>query len=252
MNNLPQPPARNHIWRPVCVLAALTLLAGCARGEFGEIYSGWVTDGIHDWVGRDSNTKPPIPPSAFEYTDDERALRDLAYPLIEPPYDRQKWYSVAGEYGLIRYNIADYQKYYDRLMSTYQRSSAGRYAQLIDDIRNDATRLAQFFETAGRVLDIDQKRQKSLQYVSALNKAERQNALRRVRENAHVVDIVRHSLADRAAAYHFALERLVITIPSTQAVESERLLTGLDYQIARYDTLLPPTWQREPSLAKSN
>ena len=40
--------------------------------------------------------------SSFELTDDERALRDLAYPLIEPPYDRQQWYSVAGEYGLYR------------------------------------------------------------------------------------------------------------------------------------------------------
>jgi hypothetical protein len=252
MNNLPQPPARIQRWRPVCVLAAVTLLAGCARGEFNEIYSGWVTDGIHDWVGRDTAAKRPVPPSAFEFTDDERALRDNAYPLIEPPYDRQRWYSVAGEYGLIRYKIADYQKYYDQLMSAYQRSSAGRYARLIDDIRNDTTRLSQFFETAGRVIDIDQKRQKSLQYVSALNRAERQNALRRVRENAHVVDIVRQSLADRSAAYHFALERLVITIPSTQAVEAERLLIGLDYAIAHYDKTLPPTWQREPSLARSN
>jgi hypothetical protein len=31
---------------------------------------------------------------------------------------------------------------------------------LIDDIRNDTTRLSQFFETPGRVMDIDQKRQK--------------------------------------------------------------------------------------------
>ncbi len=26
-------------------------------------------------------------------------LRDLAYPLIEPPYERQRWYSVLNEYG---------------------------------------------------------------------------------------------------------------------------------------------------------
>jgi hypothetical protein len=101
------------------------------------------------------------------------------------------------------------------------------------------------------VIDIDQKRLKSLEYVSALGKAERQNALRRVRENAHVVEIVRQSLSDRASAYHFALEHLVLTIPSTQAVEAERLLIQLENQIARYDTL-PPTWQREPSLARSN
>jgi hypothetical protein len=116
----------------VFALAALTLLAGCASGEFGEINSTLVTDGIHDWVGRDTG-KRPVPPSAFEYTDDERALRDNAYPLIEPPFDRQKWYSVAGEYGLIRYKLADRQKYFDRLMSDYHRSPSSRYAQLIDD-----------------------------------------------------------------------------------------------------------------------
>ena len=36
----------------------------------------------------------------FPLTDEERQLRDLAYPLIEPPYDRQRWYSVLGEYGV--------------------------------------------------------------------------------------------------------------------------------------------------------
>ncbi len=30
-------------------------------------------------------------------TDEERRLRDLAYPLIDPPYDRNKWYSFLGE-----------------------------------------------------------------------------------------------------------------------------------------------------------
>ncbi|MFY9817967.1 MAG: hypothetical protein WA756_14285 [Pseudolabrys sp.] len=57
-------------------------------------------------------------------------------------------------------------------MSDWHRSPSSRYAKLIDDIRNDTTRLSQFFETAGRVMDIDQKRQKSLAYVSGLNKSE--------------------------------------------------------------------------------
>ena len=35
-----------------------------------------------------------------QLTDEERTLRDLAYPLIEPPYDRNKWYSVLGELGI--------------------------------------------------------------------------------------------------------------------------------------------------------
>lgn len=238
-------------WRDVFVFSALLFLGGCANSDFGEVNQVLVTDGIHDWIGRDSPGPHSVPPSKFEYTDDERMLRDLAYPLIEPPYDRQQWYSVAGEYGLYRLNLADYPKYFARIMDECHRSPSAVYARLIDDIRNDTTRLSQFFETAGRVVDIDVKRQKSLAYISGLTKYEQANALRRVRENAHVILIVRQSLSDRVAAYHFALERLVITTPSAQAVEVERSLSLLQTHLARYQNL-PPTWVREPSLASTN
>jgi len=245
------PPFGIRARRHLCAFALLALLAGCANSDFGEINQTLVTDGIHDWIGRDSPARRPVPPSTFEYTDDERALRDNAYPLIEPPYDRQQWYSVAGEYGLRRTTLTDRYKYFQRLMEECHHSVSAVYARLIDDIRNDTTRLSQFFETAGRVIDIDQKRAKSLAYVSELNKGEWLNAQRRIRENAHVVEIVRWSLDDRVAAYRFTLERLVIGTPSTQAVEVERTLGQLQAQIARYQ-VLPPTWKREPSLASTN
>jgi len=111
--------------------------------------------------------------------------------------------------------------------------------------------MSQFFETAGRVIDIDQKRQKSMTYVFDLGKKERVNALRRMRENAHVVAIVRQSLADRVASYQFALERLVVITPAQQAIEAERSITLLQNQIARYQ-YPAPTWKRVPSLASTN
>jgi len=241
---------RKHVSRPLLLLAAMGMLGGCANSDFGEVNETLVTNGIHDWIGRGA---PPAKaqPSKFEYTDDERALRDNAYPLIEPPYDRQQWYSVAGEYGLIKFNLTDYQRYYERLKAECHNSSAALYARLIDDIRNDTTRLSQFFETAGRVIDIDQKRQNGLAYIPGLSKEEQYNATRRIRENAHVLHVVRQSLINRVAAYQFTLERLVISVPSVQAVEAERLLKQLQSQIVRYETL-PPTWRREPSLASTN
>jgi hypothetical protein len=245
------PPLQPNAWRHLFAFGALILLAGCANSDFGEVNQTLVTDGIHDWIGRDASGPRRSAPSAFEYTDDERALRDNAYPLIEPPYDRQKWYSVAGEYGLYRTTVVDRQKYFARLLEECHHSSAAVYARLLDDIRNDMVRLSQFFETAGRVVDIDEKRQKSLAYISDLNKGEWVNAQRRIRENAHVVDIVRWSLEDRVAAYRFALERLVVEMPSRQAVDVERALSQLQAQVLRYQ-VLPPTWKREPSLASSN
>jgi len=107
--------------------------------------------------------------------------------------------------------------------------------------------LPQFFETASRVLDIDQKRHKSLAMVSELSSSEQRNAERRITENASIVSLVRAKLAQRAASYHFALERLVIMTPSPQAAEVERGLNQLQAQIARY-RYPAPTWMREQNL----
>jgi hypothetical protein len=108
----------------VCLLAAGGMLGGCANSDFGEVNQTLVTNGIHDWIGRGA-PPPKAEPSKFEYTDDDRALRDNAYPLIEPPSDRQQWYSVAGEYGMIKFNPADRRKY--SIACRWHSSSAALY-----------------------------------------------------------------------------------------------------------------------------
>lgn len=276
MRNLPPPLTQALIWRRrVMAVAALSLLGGCGttNGDFGEVQPYLASDGMHDWVGPYATGSVA---SKFELTDDERALRDLAYPLVDPPYDRQQWYSVAGEYGLYRpargpaFDRTAYAKWLlsgdgpsplarysaklegvrhdvTTFLSPHERSPSVRYARLMDDVRNDMTQLPQFFETAGRVLDMDQKRQKSLAYVSAVPPKELQNAQRRMRENESVVALVRAKLTQRAASYHYALERLVIATPSTQAVDVERAVNHLQALIARYRGPAP-TWMREQNL----
>ncbi len=250
------PPPRKALWqRHWAALAALMLLSACTtNGDFGEVRSTLVRDDMHDWLSRDATAGQPGFPSSLAPTDDERQLRDLAYPLIEQPYDRQRWYSVAGEYGVIGSNhrtAYDRTAYANHLLSSGYGSTAARYSQLTDDVRNDVTRIPQFFETAGRVLDIDQKRRKSLAYISDLPAAERDNALRRIHENASLVSLVRTTLAQRVSGYRFALERLVVMTPSPQAVDVERSLNQLQVQIARYRTRSAPTWVREKSLASA-
>jgi hypothetical protein len=249
MTNSRQPHQQALVWRRrVMAFAVLALLGGCGttNGDFAEVRPTLVSDDIHDWVGPYASADEA---SKFALTDDERQLRDLAYPLIEAPYNRQKWYSIVGEYGIVRPNRETFDRtlYATRLVASRHHSPAGRYTQLSEDVRNDMTRMPQFFETASRVLDIDAKRQKSLSYVSALSPAELNNARQRMQENESIVALVRTNLTQRAASYRFALERLVVMTPSPLAVDIERAINQMLADIARYRNPAP-TWVREQNL----
>lgn len=217
----------------IAAVAAAGLLSGCANGDFGEVKPSLVSDNIHDWVG-----SIDAPPSAFQLTDDERQMRDLAFPLLQAPLDRKQPYDVAQEYGALPPNVSG--PYPFVLLSTRFRSPAARYAQLIDDVRNDIVRAPPFFENAARVIDMDRKREQSMRYVSSLSPFERDNAIRRMRENAALAGRVHSSLAARAADYRFALERLVIATPSPQAADVEREINRLHKVLARYQFGAPP------------
>lgn len=242
-------PPRTLLWgRRIFALMMLGAFTGCSTtGDFGEVRPMLVRDDIHDWVGRDATSGIP---SSFELTDDERQLRDLGYPLIQAPYDRQQPYSVGMEYGAAGTAGVTRTSYANHLLSSRYRSPSARYAQMTEDIRNDITRLPQFFETAGRVLDIDQKRRRSLAFVTSSPPGEREEALRRIRENVSLVSLVRARLAQRVAAYRYALERVVVMTPSPQAVEVEQSLNRLQSLIAHYRNS-PRPWVREQSLASA-
>ena len=219
-------------------LGILLFTSACTNTDFGQVRPSLVRDDIHDWVGPAATGSAP---SVFQPTDDERQLRDLAYPLVEPPYDRQRWYSVLSEYGFNDEigRSFDRTAYAANLMSSRYRSASTRYSQLIDDIRNDVTRLPAFFEAAARVLDIDAKRRKAMGHIREMSPFERENAGKRMAENAAIVGTVRGSLDRRVASYQFALERLVIVTPSPQAVEAERLLGQLKGKMAFYRKWAP-------------
>jgi hypothetical protein len=227
----------------MCALALpmLLLLGACsANGDFDRVKPNLVSDDIHDWVGRDAARDAHAAVSALPLIDEERTLRDLAYPLIEPPYDRARWYAVINEYGLSRregwptYSVSGYSV---RLMSEPYRSATARYDKLNNDIRDDAGRLPEFSAAARAVLDLDDKRRQSFAYVSGLTRAEKGNATARIAENKLVVDWVQRSIAERSAAYCYALQRLVIATPNPMAVEVERSLTLLNARIAENHVL---------------
>lgn len=223
--------------RAIAAVALCGLLAGCgANGDFGRMRTSLQHDDVHSWMGAAAAPNPADPVWKFPLTDEERRLRDLAYPLIEPPYNRNQWYSALGDLGFASrpWPYPDRSAYASRLMTMAYRSQTARYNKLIEDIRNDVSRLDPFFAVAHYVKEMDRKREQSLAYVSNLSAEERSNALQRVRENRAIVLWTRNALQERVASYQIALERMVIAAPSPVAVEAERALNLLNQRISAY------------------
>jgi len=224
-------------WASVIAAAlALSCLSGCgSKGDFGRVRASLARDDTHAWLGPAVTGSVSNSPWNHQLTDEERQLRDLAYPLIQPPYDRQRWFSVLAENGFSQTtSYPDRAAYASSLMQTAYRSQTARYAKLMEDIRNDVVRLDPFFSVARHVADMDRKREKSMAYVSDLSGEEYANTVNRIRENGGIIRWVQGSLHERAASYRFALERLVIAAPSPLAVEAERSLMLLHQRISAY------------------
>jgi hypothetical protein len=224
----------------LALLAGAPVVGGCAlNADFDRVRPSLVTEDMHAWVGRDAVREIGLPPSEFGVmTDDERALRGLAYAMIAPPYDRARWDSVFREYGLGRPAPRepvrlDPGAYWRRLNEYWRRSEASAYSQLMTDARNDTIRIDPFFAIAGRVADMDRKRGQVVA-VAAKSGPEYENALFRNNENTAIVAWVCRSLRERTSAYGYALERLVIHAPSPMAADTERELSMLSGRIAQY------------------
>jgi hypothetical protein len=234
--SLAEPKNRSRCLR-LAAAALLTSLAGCGvNGDFGRLKASIAPDDTHYWMGPAAARSAVDPPWRHQLTEEERRLRDLAYPLIEPPYDRDRWTRALAQHGLAGrpWPYPERTAYASRLFQTPYRSQVARYNRLIEDIRTDVIRLDPFFATARYVSDMDQRRERSLAHVRNLSPEERHNTLQRIRENKAIVQWAQASLHERVAAYQLALERLVIAAPSQVAVEAERAITLLQQRIAAY------------------
>ncbi len=221
---------------PLALLALLILPACSSTADFGRLHRELFTDDMHAWVGEEAATSVGAPVSGNNLTEDERTLRDLAFPLIEPAYDRLRWDAVVYEYGT-KYSFQrklwayDPTAYYRHLKGALLRSTEARYSQLIDDIRNDVVRIAPFYLTAHRVTDLDRRREASMQRIADLTPPERLSALARVNENTLTIAWVQHSLNERCASYRFALEHLAVAEPEPAAADADRALRELQQTI---------------------
>src|SRR5262249_13987768 len=117
-------------------------LGGCASGDFGRTRESARSDDMHRWLGVEATASIGSHPSACQLPDSERTLRDQAYFFVEPPHSRPLWKGAFGDYEPIpapwRRQIHFDRTAYGRLLiDEPHRSHTSRYAQLIEDVRDD-------------------------------------------------------------------------------------------------------------------
>jgi len=220
---------------PLPALLVTLALAGCSGGDFWRTRDDMRNDDMHSWIGREATASVGVHPSQFQLSENERQLRDYAYPLIEPPHSRPAWKSVFG----------DYTTYGRALIDEPHRTHASRYSQLIDDVRDDITRFELFYSTAVRVLDLDRKRNATMPHMSELSPREHADAVSRMQENALIVEWVQQCLERRVWSYRWALERLVLQAPDAMAADADRLIGELASQTAN-----PPITAQPPVIGR--
>ena len=234
---------------PALLLLAGPMLGACSGGDFGRTREDIRSDDMHRWIGLEATSSVGLRPSQFQLTDDERQLRDLAYPLIEPPHSRPAWRSVFGDYQPMpspwrQAPPFDRTAYGRMLIDEPHRSHSSRYAQLIEDVRGDITRFELFFPSAIKVLDLDRRRNASLSRVSELTPRERADAVARMQENSLIVQWVQQCLERRVSSYRWAVERLVLHAPDPMAADADRLISELAAQTANPPVQARPVIER--------
>jgi len=182
---------------------------------------------------------PPadMPHSVYPLTDDEASLREQSFSILQPPQHREVWKTLMDSWvqatafplDILR---ADPYAYANALIGMPFASEAGRYSRLIDDVGSDYLLLGPFMITACRVVDMDTRRAQSLAHVQGFTEYEINNALARNNENRTLIEGVELTLNDRAWSYRYAVERLVVAVPSPLAVQAERAAARYAVQVA--------------------
>jgi hypothetical protein len=256
------PETRFPIWRSrsgrrpsiaFSLVLAAAALAGCSGGDLGRTRQDFLNDDMHRWIGGEVTSSVGLRASQFQLTDNERLLRDLAYPLIEPPHSRPAWKTVFGDYKPLpspwrQEVVFDRTTYGRTLIDEPHRSQSSRYAQLIEDVRDDISRFEPFFAAAVRVIDLDRKRNASLAHISQLSPREHADAVARMQENSLIVQWVQQCLERRISSYRWALERLVLQAPDTMAADADRLIGELAAQTANPPVAAQPVVGRALSV----
>jgi len=223
----------------ICIALAIAAPASAQAGDFGRpkpsLLEGLIPQQF--WKG------PVTGYSSYPLTNLEEELRDRSYVLIRPNEPRGNWNIYIAGFGIAHLlppsmTSYDHTEYARMLLWTPARSEASSYHRLVEDMDSDGRLVGPFVAVACAVADLDLKRERSLAYVGELSEGEIGNAYGRIRENRMVAAWVHRALHWRLASYQYALQRLVIAVPSGRAVEAERALTRFQAIVLQADPVL--------------
>ena len=244
---MPRPAATARTTFPTAaVLAALLVLtAGCAQqGDFGRPKPGaW--NGLIETTGTLAARERGEPASAFPFTDDEATLRDRAWRFLMPAGGRDAFTDILANLTRSRVLPAAWrpdapEAYFAALMDGPFRSPVSRYHRLSEDIGADARLLPVFAATAARVFQADALRLRSLSFARTVDDRDARHAAMRVTENRCLVAWVGFETDRRLARYRYALDHLLVAVPSPEAALVERVLRALAERRPILAALVPP------------
>ena len=214
------------------------LLAGCQEtGDFGRPRETVWTSSIMPAIGRHAANMRGEPSSTFPLTDDETELRARAFRFLMPAQDTSILSTQLKHFARDRLLPAeagtfDQASYFASLEAQPDRSPRARYQRLREDIEADRQLIGPFVALACRVAEADRVRLKALGHMNPQDGDTIRNAEDRVAENETLVKWVHVAIGERARAYRFALENLVVATPDRDAVRVERQLIGLEAESA--------------------
>ncbi|WP_332684336.1 hypothetical protein [Bosea sp. (in: a-proteobacteria)] len=217
------------------ILSSL-LLAGCTTGDLGRprpnFFSDQLVPGMGDWAARFRGEAS----SWFHLTDDEQQLRARAWQFVMPTHERSSFERQLSSLAHARLLPAQAQAgsvsdYHRALVSGAFASQVSRYNRLAEDAGADRALLGPFRANAIRVVNADRARLRTLG-ASALVSAEAHDpAQERVIENEGLILWVCERLGFRLASYRYALDNLVVEMPSREAVRAERAIMALEAEV---------------------
>ncbi len=206
------------------VLIAVSL-AACTRptGDFDRARPSVIHDRVMPAAGDEAARLRGDPVSKFNYTNDEKLMRNRGWTLIRPPWTK---YWIGGTMvELSRTRVLPEVEgrvppdlYLIYLRSDKFQSSDARYDKIAADASGDAELVMPFCEVALRVKAADDERLRVLQNKPVKSEETYEGAKARVWENRVMIKWVGQALRYRIIAYKKALDGLEIETPTRDRV----------------------------------